>query len=146
MCLLYGAKTKSVNEARYEIFCTASGAEQSMPPTKDALTEHLKRANYQCAIWRRALVPKNQAPTPVGRGWKEVDGKLRKHWMNQPAAPAHLLRSVSCQCKSSKCSGRCSCHLAKLPCTDLCACTGCDNTLAEAQDTGNVIGSDEEDL
>jgi hypothetical protein len=46
-CKLYG--DVSVNEVR-------SAQASQLPPTQDALEQHVLCANYQAAIWRRALI------------------------------------------------------------------------------------------
>ena len=50
-------KDKGVNELRYDTFGAKKGDVSSgqLPPCKDALLQHTKRANYQAAIWRRSL-------------------------------------------------------------------------------------------
>ena len=57
-CALYGCKTvKDVNEARYAMFCAKRGTIEShqLPPCRDSLHNHIRRANYQCFIWRLCL-------------------------------------------------------------------------------------------
>ena len=57
--LLYNFKSLAANggsldEARY---LTASQTDKSciyFPPTEDAFEQHMKRVNYQCAIWCRS--------------------------------------------------------------------------------------------
>ena len=40
-----------VNEARMELFCQRNRPMESIPPTKDALLQHLKHVTYQAGIW-----------------------------------------------------------------------------------------------
>ena len=54
VCQLYGTKARTVNEARHELFCRGGLQERNLPPNKDALLMHVKRANYQTKIWRSA--------------------------------------------------------------------------------------------
>ena len=37
----------------------------SLPPPKACLREHIKRVNYQVAIWKRAHIPKPVVPLPT---------------------------------------------------------------------------------
>lgn len=129
VCKLYGSSKQSVEDARYELFCMKTNGERSIPPTKDALLQHVKRANYQTAVWRRSHQSNICAPSPSGHGWITEDGQLVVKWMSQPIAPAAVLQTVACKCSVSKCSGRCSCRSAGLPCTELCSCKECDNSL-----------------
>ena len=76
VCDLYGEKVSDVNIARYKRFCVKSSAEQDLPPTKDAMKEHFRRANYQAAIHRRALDATIDAPSPDGYGWNVKNGCL----------------------------------------------------------------------
>ena len=40
-----------VNELRYILFSTKNQQTSQLPPTRDAMTKHIQRANYQAAIW-----------------------------------------------------------------------------------------------
>ena len=58
ICSLYQVKLEiDINEARYKLFTKKKKPPppQSLPPTKDALYLHIKRANYQCQLWKKAL-------------------------------------------------------------------------------------------
>ena len=41
----------SVNETRRELFCHKNRAMDKLPPTKDALLQHTRRAVYQAGVW-----------------------------------------------------------------------------------------------
>jgi hypothetical protein len=114
VCHLYGHPGNDVNHLRYKLFCSLSTSEQSLPPCKNALIQHSRRANYQAAIHRKALTSCILAPPPDGHGWAINDGVLSIVWMTQPSAPDTLLVSVSCRKQD-------------LVCTDLCKCTNCEN-------------------
>ena len=72
MCQLYGKKCQSVDVMRYEIHCARGGKIES------SLRLHITRANYQAAIWRRALAPLPVIFSPHGHGW-EV-GNISNAW------------------------------------------------------------------
>ena len=57
VCKLYGHKVSSVNELRYKLYCSKNWKIKSevLPPCENPLKQHLLRANYQTAIWRRTL-------------------------------------------------------------------------------------------
>ena len=68
-CLLYFSNTVTtkVNELRYQLFCSRRGEIEShqLPPCRDCLVKHAKRANYQVAIWKRCLEKDPQVPKMV---------------------------------------------------------------------------------
>ena len=45
-----------VNEARKQLFIQKSRTLETIPPTKAALEQHIKRASYQARCWSQALV------------------------------------------------------------------------------------------
>ena len=48
VCMLYGQnEVNTVNEARHNLFRLARKSEIGMPPNRDSLMQHVKRANYQ---------------------------------------------------------------------------------------------------
>ena len=58
-CLVYGSKTiKDVNQLRYAMFSAKRGKTESyqLPPCRDSLRNHARRANYQCLIWKQCLL------------------------------------------------------------------------------------------
>ena len=81
VCQLYGLDKVKVDEARYVMFCS-SGSESSMPPTKDALTYNLQKANYQTAIWKKADTPLIDVPPPEVHGWLSDESGLSFNWMS----------------------------------------------------------------
>lgn len=87
------------------------------------MKQHIKRANYQTLIWKKALVPFADLPDPVGNGWNLTDGILQPTLMTKEPAPKSLLELVSCGCKLSKCSRRdCQCKANNLACIESCTC------------------------
>ena len=119
---LYGLKIQSIDEARYVLFCTKNHLSQQLPPTRDALRNHVKRANYQAAIWKHALKAKADIPSPDGHGWTLCDNTLQVHWMDAEPAPHALMQLASCGCKTECGTRRCSCRASDLGCTDACKC------------------------
>ena len=128
---LYGLKIQSIDEARYVLFCTKNHLSQQLPPTRDALRNHVKRANYQAAIWKHALKGKADIPSPDGHGWTLCDNTLQVHWMDAEPAPHALMQLASCGCKTECGTRRCSCRASDLGCTDACKCpASCRNQRA----------------
>ena len=87
VCSLYGNSGADVNDVRYALFCQKGSESSQLPPTKDALSKHTRRANYQAAIWRRASDARPDVPTPNGHGWILRSGSLYIDWMDQLPAP-----------------------------------------------------------
>ena len=53
----------TVNEARRDLFCRNSRQIANIPPTKEALTQHVKRAVFQASyIWGQMLVAQPDVP------------------------------------------------------------------------------------
>ena len=134
VCQLYGQECDSVNKARYNMFLLLIKSEARLPPTKDSLTMHIRRANYQATVHTCCLEQTPDIPSPHGHGWKVEDGEIDIVWGEQPPAPSSLLELTHCTCKKTNCKvpsgknkGRCSCRQHNVPCTDLCKCTDCEN-------------------
>lgn len=98
--------------------------EITMPPNQDALSEHIKRANYQAGVYKRSLHANPDIPSPDCHGWKIENGDL--DWMNLLPAPDSLMDLINCsaKCKKSHCKdvNICTCLQNRVPCTDMCKC------------------------
>ena len=132
VCCLYGQKNfSSVNEARYIIFRLKCSNDAELPPNRDCLKQHVLRANFQCAIYRRSLQNIISSPSPTGHGWQlEAENELLIKWMEEAPAPELVLKTVHCSCRKTACSSKmCSCRNAELQCTDLCGCIDCSNNV-----------------
>jgi len=53
-----------------------------------SLLQHIKRANYQAYVWRKALVPRQDLPTPAGNGWTIQGNSL---FPNKATSPREYL-------------------------------------------------------
>lgn len=104
------------------MFASKQSQSHCLPPCQDALKQHTMRANYQAAVWRRALVANPNVPSPDGRGWIVQEGHIQLNWMSLPPAPAALLDLIMCG-YTGKCStGHCTCQRNGISCTDACMC------------------------
>eukprot|EP00057_Strongylocentrotus_purpuratus_P020933 XP_011675407.1 PREDICTED: uncharacterized protein LOC100891484 [Strongylocentrotus purpuratus] len=63
----------SVNEARRELFCKKKRSLENIPPTQDALLQHIKRVLYQGGIWTTCRQAQPSVPPPEGWGWTMED-------------------------------------------------------------------------
>lgn len=141
VCALYGATDKGddLNGLRYRMFCDPNRAKEprQLPPSQDALQQHVQRANYQAAIWKAALQAQPVQPSPLEHGWQDNgDGCLAVKWTETGIAPKEVLALVRCNCHTGHCSSRrCTCYKTSLPCTDVCGCAGCSNIPEAPSDT-----------
>lgn len=108
-CALYGRKRfTSVNKLRFNIIkekCMTTAGNikinhnidmSLLPPSSRALEQHVRRANYQMALWRRSHVPIFDPPSPTdGQGWHLVEGKLEPLWYDGDSIPQHLVDNLS---------------------------------------------------
>lgn len=88
---------------RYELFRLKNSDMSSgpLPPCKDALQLHIKRVNYQVAIWRRSLKKSPTIPDATdGHGWK-VDGdeQICSEWIAGAPELGIALSLMSCKCE-----------------------------------------------
>ena len=140
VCCLYGYPGMAkVNKCRYQMFASKQKQSHCLPPCEDALKQHTMRANYQSAVWRRALVANPYVPSPEGHGWIVEDGNTKVNWMSLPPAPVALLELVMCACNGNCSTGHCSCNRNLLSCTDACQCSD------ECQNPHNVSEHSSED-
>ena len=101
-CALYGYASDNINDVPYVMFCSNTVDPSNLHPTRDDLQQHIHRANYQAAFWRRALEAQPVVPSPDSHGWVvNVEGNLAIQWMIQPPAPRDLLTDESTTSVSS---------------------------------------------
>ena len=78
VCAMYRMMkgNQNVNQCRYAVFCSKKGEAEShqLPPCRDCLHYHCKRANYQTAVWKNALT-NNQVPGPARSGWQRMGSR-----------------------------------------------------------------------
>ena len=146
VCALYnGPKCNDVNELRYRLFCKSKNLQShQLPPTKAALENHLKRANYQAFIWKHALEP-NMDQAPDGQGWQQKGDQLEIYWTDQAPAPDAVMKLVCCGCKGSCATRRCSCVSNGLRCTEACACQDSCMNCANEEENEEDDESDDDD-
>ena len=125
--LLYNTKSNllTTNECRRDLFCKGRMID-NIPPTSAALTNHVHRAAYIAGhVWGQCLVPMQNLPSPEDWGWRFVMNKLVPNWTSLPEASHAMRELIRCGCKAgNRCTRRCKCVSADLPCTELCLCKG----------------------
>ena len=94
---------------------------EALPPCRTSLSLPIKCSNYQAAIWRRAVIPHLDVPSPHEHGWKVCStSKLAEFvWLGTKHAPEEVIKLASCTCKRvSSVKTRC-CLKAGLKCTEV---------------------------
>ena len=62
-----------------------------LPPCHECLVQHIKRANYQVAIQKRANIAEPDVPDPTnGHGWTSKDGTMEPLWTEGDILPMQL--------------------------------------------------------
>ena len=100
VCYLYDSKFDviDVNVLRHKRFTQKNVTGDKLPPTLDALSLHLLRANYQCYIWKSACEPRLELPQPIGNGWISVNGTIEPECMVTSAVPDIIIELTHCKC------------------------------------------------
>ena len=114
-----------VNMDRFELFARKGRDVNNIPPTKDALLQHARRAAYQAGhCWSQAVEPQIELPRPAGWGWVSTDGrKWDVVWSNLPEASKLCKELLLSGCTKGY-RATCKCVKAALTCTALCKCGG----------------------
>ena len=72
---------------------------ERLPPTKNALFLHTKRAMLQSNIWMNSLKASTVHGDPSEWGWKKNSfGQFTPFWSNLPAAVTLVQHFVKCFC------------------------------------------------
>ena len=142
-CILYGMPNENdINKVRVELFLR-NRIPEALPPTKDALYLHIKRAHYQSLVWKKANFPRPTLPEVTELGWKMSDGKLKPILMTKSAIPDDELKLTSCSCTTGCNTNRCGCKKMNLLCNINCKCVN-DECLS-CTNAPSLIGNDEEE-
>lgn len=83
MCKLYGVlDTLNINEARCKLFVKGVTPEK-LPPTRNALSYHIRRSHFQATLWRQAHLRYPVFPPTETMGWKLAEEMLVPILMSQ---------------------------------------------------------------
>ena len=122
MCRLYNqGSVTSVNQIRQMMFLTTE-KEELMPPTQDALQQHLMRVHYQSMVWKQANIPIPVLPNPEDMGWTKHNGELKPVFMTIDSIPESCTNIVFCKCKKACKTRQCSCRNNNNLCASSCRC------------------------
>lgn len=149
MCRLYlpSVRIATVKGLRWFLFSKKQYADEKLPPTKAALEQMIKRANYVALVWKECGSPYPDLPAPTSHGWSQDSERLQAIPTTLPPAPKVVLELVKCGCKRSCTTFSCSCRKHSLQCMDMySSCeSNCENRNAE-EVTVQTEDSDDEDL
>ena len=128
--LLYGVKGRScqsLNRLRYNYACKSDKSASLFPPTDDAFEQHIRRVNYQVAIWIHIDESKPDLWHPGGIGLQLRNNRLEPVMFERDGAPKEVRDLTHLYCIDEDCSQArtCQCLNAKLTCTEFCSCN-CD--------------------
>lgn len=128
VCRLYNTpQSRSADEARHDIFSKGKKGLELLPPTSNALSLHIARANYQAKIWlqsdKRSLALE---PAWETDGWTRNNNGLQIVWMTKPAIPEACIELIACNCKSQCQSRACKCRRTEQICMPECTCNSDD--------------------
>ena len=87
----------SIDKVRLKLFLKNKKTD-ALPPTRDALYLHIKRAHYQSLIWKRTYFPRPILPEPTNYGREMTDVGLKPILMNKDGIPESALKFTSCNC------------------------------------------------
>ena len=100
------------------------------PPTLEAAQLNVKRAHFQCSIWKNLKLERPASLDAEKYGWKKDTANKSLEILclenNTPIAPDVLMKITFCGCSSAEpCkSNKCGCRQKELKCSVLCKCTG----------------------
>ena len=123
-----GSSESSVNSERQMLFTKKGREIENIPPTQDALVQHLLRVGYEAGhVWSQAIIKAPQLPSPADFGWiwDMCSAHWKIKWMTLPPAGEACRAIIKCGCTKG-CRAQCKCKKAALICTTLCKCGGCE--------------------
>ena len=125
-----GSSESSVNSERLVLFTQKRREIENIPPTQDALAQHVLRVGYEAGhVWGQATIKVPQLPSPSDFGWtwEVANAQWNMKWMTLPPAGAACRAVIRCGCTKG-CRSQCKCKNADLTYTMLCKCGGCPTT------------------
>ena len=130
--LLYAVSESSLGAERLSKFQKSTDDDlRKLPPSRDALLQHTKRACYQAGYLWQESESDMDLPDPKLWGWTFDENRgLIPCWLTGTSS-IDLERFVTtCSCKTEKCE-RCKCVNAGISCIRMC---GCDRICEQKKD------------
>ena len=122
---LFGSRATSLAAARLDKFNKSIDNDlRSLPPSKDALYQHVLRACYQAGYLWWQSVEELEIPDPNDWGWKLDTARTLFHplWTTTQSSVTIKDFTKTCSCKTGKCK-TCNCANANLQCLSMCGCS-----------------------
>ena len=100
-----------------------------MPPTDEALKQHVRRAHLQALFWVSADEDNPPHTNLNDYGWQQTADAAptapSPYFSVAEVAPKELLKVVACECAAEPVCSRhsCSCKAIAISCTSYCKCT-----------------------
>ncbi|CAG9821707.1 unnamed protein product [Phaedon cochleariae] len=114
---------QNINDCRRVLFTRKNRAIENIPPTADALAQHIKRATLQASIWNNSLDSQYVIPSPTNWGWTVTsDGSYRSVWTITPEVAKHCVQLTTCTCRK-RCTS-CKCIKMEIRCKKFSVCEG----------------------
>ena len=88
---------------------------ETLPPTHDALSFHIKQSHYQSSVWRQADKQRPELPPPETMGWTIQSGALVPTLISLPSLPESCIELITCKCTTQCRRGNCNCRRKRLP-------------------------------
>ena len=125
IAFLYGREDfeGSADELRAHLYGHFRGDLRCLPPTEDALRQHVLRAFIQDIISKSVHLSDQNIPDPTEYGRHVTNNRLIPTMMLKSAKPTVVSKSTFCKCKKGKCLRGCSCGNRNIHCTVSCICT-----------------------
>jgi len=126
-------ETDSLASLRTQNFLAGkSGLLLNLPPTDDALEQHIKRAALATIITKSFQHQRTLIIDFASFGWiLQDEGKVNPIMVTRKALPPNLETVVRCKCKK-RCAGNCACSKNNVPYYIGCSCQGKPSTCTRA--------------
>ena len=96
---------------------------ETLLPTHDALSFHIKRSHYQISVWWQADKQRPELPSPETMGWTIQSGALVTALTSLLSLSKSYIELSTCGCATQCRSNNCNCRKKRLPCTSVCICS-----------------------
>ena len=134
--------TNQINEIRHKLVAKKNSNPENLPPTEDALIQHIKWVSYQVFIWKDAMHPMINMPSPVGNGWKKQDGYLILNYLTKDHSSKNIESLMTGKCTTGCRAYTCWCRKNSFGCTEAFICP--ENTYTNSKQWTSSTTCDEE--
>ena len=95
----------NVNDASKQLFTQKSRSLENLPPSQEALKQHIKRASFQSNCWNKALLSNQVLPSPADWGWKLGAIGWEPLWTILPEASLSCYELIHCDARKDVLQG-----------------------------------------